>query len=73
MRRRWKDRQQAGRWLARRLGAYAGRGDAIVLALPRGGVPLGYVIAQALALPLDLLSRICGLLERAWNGAAVPE
>jgi len=55
MRRRWKDRQQAGRWLARRLGGYAGRGDAIVLALPRGGVPLGYVIAQALALPLDLL------------------
>lgn len=41
--------------LARRLAAYAHRPDVVVLALPRGGVPLGCVIARALALPLDVL------------------
>ena len=55
MRRRLRDRSEAGRLLARRLAAYARRADAIVLALPRGGVPLGDVIARTLALPLDLL------------------
>ncbi len=40
--------------LARRLQRYAGRDDAIVLALPRGGVPVAYQIASALKLPLDV-------------------
>lgn len=52
---RFKNRTEAGKLLARRLSAYAGRGDAIVLALPRGGVPLGVAIADKLKLELDVL------------------
>jgi predicted phosphoribosyltransferase len=40
--------------LAQRLSAYAGRGDVLVLALPRGGVPVAYEVAQALEAPLDV-------------------
>ncbi|HEY6972611.1 MAG TPA: phosphoribosyltransferase family protein [Candidatus Angelobacter sp.] len=47
-----RDRTEAGRMLADRLRAYAGRSDAIVLALPRGGIPVGAEIAAALELPL---------------------
>jgi putative phosphoribosyl transferase len=49
------DRVEAGRALAERLGAYAGRPDVIVLALPRGGVVVGYEVARALRVPLDVL------------------
>ncbi len=52
---RFKDRQEAGSLLAKRLAAYAGREDVLVLALPRGGVPVGFAITQALDLPLDIL------------------
>jgi predicted phosphoribosyltransferase len=45
---------EAGRALAERLGDYAGRDDVIVLALPRGGVPVGYEVATALGAPLDV-------------------
>ncbi|MCB2155617.1 phosphoribosyltransferase [bacterium] len=48
------DRREAGRLLARELTSYAGRDDVIVLALPRGGVPVGYEIAKALGVPLDV-------------------
>ncbi|KQU67254.1 MULTISPECIES: phosphoribosyltransferase [unclassified Rhizobacter] len=48
------DRRDAGQVLARRLSAYRGRSDALVLALPRGGVPVGHAVAQALGLPLDV-------------------
>jgi len=48
------DRREAGRELAGRLHAYAGRGDVIVLALPRGGVPVGYEVARALGAGLDV-------------------
>lgn len=41
--------------LAGQLGGYAGRSDVIVLALPRGGVPVGYEVAQALNVELDVL------------------
>jgi predicted phosphoribosyltransferase len=51
---RFKDRHEAGRTLASLLGDYAGRDDVIVLALPRGGVPVGYEIAKALGTPLDV-------------------
>ncbi len=49
------DRVAAGRALARLLEGYRGRRDAIVLALPRGGVPVAWEIARELDLPLDLL------------------
>lgn len=49
------DRAQAGRELARRLRSYAHRPDTLVLALPRGGVPIGRIVAEELGLPLDLL------------------
>jgi len=51
----FEDRTDAGRRLAQALGAYAGRSDLIVLALPRGGVPVAYEVARALKAPLDLL------------------
>ena len=50
----FRDRRAAGRLLAERLRAYAGRDDVLVLALPRGGVPVGYEIALALRAPLDV-------------------
>lgn len=48
------DRIEAGRMLAKKLNAYADRDDVIVLALPRGGVPVGFEVAKALGVPLDL-------------------
>ncbi len=48
------DRVEAGRLLAEQLGAYAGRPDVIVMALPRGGVPVAYEIATRLRVPLDI-------------------
>ncbi|HEX7420039.1 MAG TPA: phosphoribosyltransferase [Thermoanaerobaculia bacterium] len=49
------NRSGAGRLLADRLSAYAHRDDVIVLALPRGGVPVAYEIAEHLGVPLDVL------------------
>jgi putative phosphoribosyl transferase len=48
------DRADAGQFLARKLLPLADRGDVLVLALPRGGVPVGYEIARALHAPLDV-------------------
>ena len=52
---RFRDRHDAGRRLAAILGRYAGREDVLVLALPRGGVPVGYEVARALGVPLDAM------------------
>ena len=52
---RFRDRQDAGRHLAAALGSYAGRDDVLILALPRGGVPVGYEVARALGAPLDVM------------------
>lgn len=49
------DRHEAGRALADALTRYAGHPDALILALPRGGVPVGAAVAIALNLPLDVL------------------
>jgi putative phosphoribosyl transferase len=59
---RFRDRRDAGSQLAERLAHYAGRSDTIVLALPRGGVPVAYEIARAIVAPLDVfLVRKLGL------------
>jgi len=51
-----RDRADAGRQLARKLGQYYGMtNDAIVLGLPRGGVVTGYYVAKELHLPLDII------------------
>src|SRR3989344_9594262 len=49
------DRTQAGKQLAEQLESYRGK-DAVILALPRGGVVTGYEIARALSLPLDIIA-----------------
>lgn len=52
---RFRDRFQAGRRLASVLAPYAGRPNLLVLALPRGGVPVGFEVARALHAPLDIM------------------
>ncbi|SAK47763.1 phosphoribosyltransferase [Caballeronia ptereochthonis] len=51
----FENRREAGRELARHLHEYADRDDVIVLALPRGGVPVAFEVARALGAPLDVL------------------
>jgi putative phosphoribosyl transferase len=48
------DRIEAGKHLAKQLARYSDRDDVMVLALPRGGVPVGYEVAMALRAPLDV-------------------
>jgi putative phosphoribosyl transferase len=62
MERPFRDRSDAGRKLAAQLATYADRSDVVVLALPRGGVPVAFEIARALDAPLDIfLVRKLGL------------
>ncbi|HEX3415468.1 MAG TPA: phosphoribosyltransferase [Stellaceae bacterium] len=51
---RFRNRTDAGRQLAEKLASYANRPDVLVLALPRGGVPVGGEVARALGAPLDV-------------------
>ena len=51
---KFRDRAEAGQQLAQQLLSYAGKPQAIVLALPRGGVPVAAPIANTLQIPLDL-------------------
>jgi predicted phosphoribosyltransferase len=51
---RYRDRRDAGRQLAAALRPLRNRRDMVVLALPRGGVPVGYEVASALGAPLDV-------------------
>lgn len=50
----YRDRYDAGNRLATKLMAYSHRQDVLVLALPRGGVPVAYTVAQLLQFPLDV-------------------
>jgi putative phosphoribosyl transferase len=54
MRKRFRNRTEAGLMLASHLQAYSQCKNLLVLALPRGGVPVGYEVAQALNAPLDV-------------------
>src|SRR5881227_1016168 len=51
---RFRNRTEAGRALAGHLTKYANRPDVVVLALPRGGVPVAFEVAKALGAPLDV-------------------
>jgi putative phosphoribosyl transferase len=51
---RFQDRTEAGVLLAERLARYANQSNVVVLALPRGGVPVGFEVAKALRVPLDV-------------------
>lgn len=51
----FSDRSEAGRILAKLLTAYRDRGEAVVMGLPRGGVPVAFEVAGALHLPLDVM------------------
>lgn len=59
------DRVEAGRVLASRLSAYAGRDDVVVLGLPRGGVPVASAVAGALHVPMDVF--VVSKLGTPWN------
>lgn len=50
----FQNRIDAGQKLAEKLAEYASRDDVLILALPRGGVPVGFEVAQALGAPLDV-------------------
>jgi predicted phosphoribosyltransferase len=50
----YRNRTEAGKHLAAQLARYANRDDLLVLALPRGGVPVAYEVAKALSAPLDI-------------------
>jgi len=50
----FRDRRDAGRYLASKLKKYANRPDVLVLALPRGGVPVAYEVSRALHVRLDI-------------------
>ena len=69
----FNDRIAAGSALASRLLGYAGRGDVVVLGLPRGGVPVAWEVARVLGCPLELLLvRKLGMPERgAGVGGAI--
>jgi putative phosphoribosyl transferase len=49
------NREEAGKLLAKELVDYKNKKDAVIVTIPRGGVPLGYIIAKELKLPLDIV------------------
>ena len=52
----FRDRSEAGRFLADKLSEYTDRRDVIVLGLPRGGIPVAYEVAQKRHAPLDVFT-----------------
>lgn len=61
----FQNRTEAGRELASKLSAYSGQTDVLVLALPRGGVPVGCEVARALRAPVDVF--VVRKLGVPWN------
>ncbi|MGD0329575.1 MAG: SDR family NAD(P)-dependent oxidoreductase [Nitrososphaeria archaeon] len=64
----FKDRFQAGKILAEKLGEYKSRSDAIVLAVPAGGVPVGYIVAKNLSISFDII--LVRKIQIPWNTEA---
>jgi len=62
------NRFHAGELLAEKLGGYMGSGDALVLAIPAGGVQVGFVVAERLGVPLDVV--VTRKLHVPWNREA---
>ena len=62
------DRLHAGKLLAEKLREYAGRKDILLLAVPSGGVPVGYVIAKELGITMDLI--LVRKVQIPWNTEA---
>jgi predicted phosphoribosyltransferase len=64
----FEDRRHAGKLLSVRLDRYADRDDVQVLAIPAGGVPIGYEVAKVLTIPLDLI--VIRKIQIPWNPEA---
>jgi predicted phosphoribosyltransferase len=64
----FKDRFEAGKLLAEKLRKYAGKANVILLAVPAGGVPVGYVIAEELGIPMEVA--IVRKVQIPWNTEA---
>jgi predicted phosphoribosyltransferase len=64
----FRDRLQAGRLLAEKLREYADKGKVILLALPAGGVPVSYVVAKELGIPMDVM--VVRKVQIPWNTEA---
>jgi putative phosphoribosyl transferase len=64
----FRDRFQAGELLANKLQEYAGNRNVIVLAVPAGGVPVGYTLAKEIAVPMDVV--VVRKIQIPWNTEA---
>ena len=64
----FRDRFEAGKLLADKLREYAGKANVVVLAVPAGGVPVGYMVAKELSVPMDVL--IVRKVQIPWNTEA---
>lgn len=64
----FKDRFHAGDLLAENLRKYAGKGNVIVLAIPAGGVPVGYMVAKELRVPVEVA--VVRKVQIPWNTEA---
>jgi predicted phosphoribosyltransferase len=64
----FRDRLHAGKLLSEKLREYADKGNMILLALPAGGVPVGYAVAKKLGIPMDVM--VIRKVQIPWNTEA---